>query len=67
MKWWLLASLLIVIDDPYKDIDYEKINVYEIEKPEEKLIEVHYPDYEERSREESYEDSTDSIDDTELL
>lgn len=34
----LLISFLIIITDPYKNIDYDKINVYEIENRYNKII-----------------------------
>lgn len=58
MKQWLLYVFLIVISDPYQGLDYNKINVYNVNYCSDYCYNqnVHYSDYFEDDEPEEIED-----------
>ena len=55
MSKWTLFCLLIVITDPYKGLDYDKINVYDVNYGYPPEDSEHDTETEEESEEEDYE------------
>lgn len=58
MRIFILYSLLIVITDPYKFLNYEIINVYEIENNRTYSIKVYGPEPDEFEHERAQEEQT---------